>query len=52
MGILAKTAAKEIGVSANSFGYWERGERVPRPEHLRVYYSQLYRWQEAIDQLA
>lgn len=49
MGIRQYEAANELKVSQNSYGFWERGERTPAPEHLRAYYEQLYRWQRAIE---
>lgn len=49
MGVTQKDAAEHLGVSANSFGYWERGDRQPDPVHIRVYYSQLYAWQQAVN---
>lgn len=49
MGITIRQAACELGVSSVSYAFWERGERTPRPEHLRAYYSQLCAWREAAD---
>ncbi len=49
MGVRQREAARLLGVSANSFGYWERGDRIPDKEHIRVYYSLLYSWQQAVN---
>ena len=49
MGVSQREAAEQTGVSKNSYGMWERGDRDPRPQHARAYYSQLYGWQQAIE---
>lgn len=49
MGVTIIDAAAELEVSRNTYRLWELGRRIPRPERLRAYYAQLYRWQEAVD---
>lgn len=51
MGLTIKDAAKLAGVSENSYGYWERGQRDPSPEHLRKWHSLLSGWQRQIDEV-
>lgn len=51
MGMTIREAAKEIGVSQNTYSFWERGVRKPKPDHHRAYYSQLSGWQEAINRV-
>jgi DNA-binding XRE family transcriptional regulator len=48
MGLKQEDAAAELGVSKNSYGFWERGERTPNAGNIRMYYAQLYGWQQAI----
>lgn len=52
MGISIRTAAKDIGVSANTYSKWEKDLSTPVPANLRVYYSQLFGWQRAIDEVS
>ena len=47
MGLGQQQAADMLGVSRNTFGFWERDERTPKAGNARAYYAELRSWQQA-----
>lgn len=48
MGVSQTEAAREIGVSRQTYHRWEQGGTCS-PDNHRMYHAQLARWREAVD---
>ena len=51
-GLSQEQAARKLGFSANAWARWERGERIPYPDHYRMIRREFgYDDDEELDQL-